>query len=186
MVWLRRLFAIAALLALLAGLAMLLLLLWRPAVERQLDASWREQLGGATILDRYPRADDNAAASVLERLEAAIGIEPAPQEGEGHRRPTPEAAALFKAASEKLSASVDPSRLPVDGTFPPVAPEVAAYLDFARPVLERLSALLRRDPAPLWRRDLALGIMVPSLRSSGRWCCNGSSCWRRASAYAWG
>ena len=134
---------------------------WKASVNRNLDATWRRELGGLSFLERYPKTADNAAVLELEALGAAIGIDMAPPETQGRSRPAPEAAQRFAAIKTPLEKLLAPSAQPEDGAIaaPPAA--LADYLGFARPTLLRVVEVLRRDPPPVWQRDLGLGFDAP-------------------------
>lgn len=163
--WLRRSLLALALLAVVAGAASLAFAQWKAGVDRDLDAAWRRSLGGRSFLERYPKTGDNATVRELEELGASIGIDLAPAEVKGRSRPAPEQARRFAAVKTPLRDLLDPAAQPEDGTLAAPPPAVAQYLDFARPTLLRIIEVLRRDPPPIWERDLGRGFeaKIPNL-----------------------
>lgn len=161
----RRISIGCALLAAEVAVALLAFLLWKASVDRDLDAAWRQSLGGLSFLERYPKSADNSTVRELEALGAAIGIDMAPAEAQERSRPTPEAEQRFTAIKAPLKELLDPGAQPEDGAIaaPPAA--LADYLDFARPTLLRAVEVLLRDPPPVWELDLGLGFgtRIPNL-----------------------
>lgn len=153
----RRLSIGCGLLAAAVAITLLAFPFWKASVNRNLDATWRRELGGLSFLERYPKMADNATVLELEALGAAIGIDMAPPETQGRSRPTPEVAQRFAAIRTPLKELLDPSAQPEDGAIAAPPATLADYLGFARPTLLRVVEVLRRDPPPIWQRDLGLG-----------------------------
>ena len=151
---LRRILAAAGLLV----LAFLALKSWRAFVDRRLDASWRQSLGGASFLERYPDVQDNATVRDLEKLGAAIGIDMAPADTPGHVHPAPGAARRFGAIQERLKSFLSTNELSTDGTFKPPSPELVAFLESVRPGLDAIRTRLAEGPPPVWARNLSAGL----------------------------
>jgi len=100
---LRRLVLTASLLVALCFLASFALTVWKASVDRQLGATWRRSLGGASFLERYPATQDNATVLDLETLGAAMGLDMAPADTPGRVHPTPEAVKRFEAIRKSLT-----------------------------------------------------------------------------------
>ena len=152
--WFLVAFGLFALMGLAGGIS---LPVWKASVDRQLDATWRKSLGGASFLERYPAIGDNSTVRDLEELGAAIGIDMAPVDTPGRIHPTATAAARFEAVKPPLKELLDASKCPTDGSLAPPAPALAAFLESARPGLNAIRARLTQGPPPVWERDLSPG-----------------------------
>lgn len=131
------------------------------AADRALEASWRQRLGGQSFLERFPQTEDNETVLELERLGTGIGLPMAPSDEPGRPQPTPEAAAAFAAIEESLAFVFEDARSTLDGAPPPVPADLRAFLDTARPTLDRIVALVVVGPLPVWRSNLAAGRARP-------------------------
>jgi hypothetical protein len=138
-------------------LASLALLAWKASVDRQLEAGWRQSLGGASFLERYPATHDNATVRDLETLGAAIGIDLASAHTRGHVYPTPDAAKRFQAIMGSLINFQRENGGPTEASLAPPPPELAAFLDSVRPGLDAIRKRLAQGPPPVWKRDLGAG-----------------------------
>jgi hypothetical protein len=85
--WLLIVLGSFALLGLAGGIA---LPVWKAAVDRRLDATWRKALGGSSFLERYPATTDNSTVRDLDGLGAAIGIDMTPPGTPGRIHPKAE------------------------------------------------------------------------------------------------
>ncbi|HEX4964511.1 MAG TPA: hypothetical protein VF173_27090 [Thermoanaerobaculia bacterium] len=130
---------------------------WKGAVDRRLDATWRKSLGGPSFLERYPATGYNSTVRDLDGLSAAIGIDMTSPETPGRTQPTAQAAARFAAVKKPLGELLDASKCPTDGSLAPPAPALAAFLEAARPGLNAIRARLAQGPPPVWERDLSPG-----------------------------
>ena len=149
-----RLFAFVLLLLGLGAVLASVILRSRAQTDRTLEAGWRKTLGGASFLERYPPAENNAKALELEAAGAALGLEMAPADAPGRSHPTRDAARRFEAIKTLLRNHLDPSVERDDGAFPAPPPALAAFLDRSRPGLDRIATLLLADPLPVWEFDL--------------------------------
>jgi len=154
---LRRLVLAASLLVALCFLASFALTVWKASVDRQLDATWRRSLGGASFLERYPATQDNATVLDLETLGAAMGIDMAPAETPGRVHPTPEAAKRFEEIRKSLTDFFNASKISTGEPLAPLPPELAAFLESIRPTLNAIRVRLAQGPAPVWARNLKAG-----------------------------
>ena len=130
---------------------------WKAAVDRQLDATWRKSLGGSSFLERYPATGDNSTVRDLEKLGAAVGIDMAPVDTPGRTHPDAREAARFAAIKKPLGELLDASKAPTDGSLAPPAPALIAFLESVRPGLNAIRARLGQGPPPVWERDLSPG-----------------------------
>jgi hypothetical protein len=154
---LRRLLFAAGLLVGLSLLGILALAAWKASVDRRLDERWRQSLGGASFLERYPAAQDNATVLDLEKLGAAIGVDMAPTDTPGRVHPAPEAAKHFAAINGPLKAFYTADRSATEASLAPLPPDLAAFLEAARPTLDSVRTRLAQGPPPVWKRDLSAG-----------------------------
>jgi hypothetical protein len=144
------------------GISFLVLLYWRARVDRQLDAAWRQRLGGESFLERYPATEDNGTVLALGRLGAEIGIDFAPSGAAGPIvRPAAEAAARYASVSEALRRFNHSLLQAEEAPAAAPSPELVAFAASVRPGVDRIVQLLLREPKPDWRRDLALGVEQP-------------------------
>jgi hypothetical protein len=142
------------LLGLIGGIA---LPLWKAAVDRRLDATWRKSLGGLSFLERYPATEANSTIRDLDGLGAAIGIDMAFAKAPGRIHPKAAVAARFDALKPQLTGLLRTSSSPTDGSLPPPAPVLAVFLDLVRPGLKAIRDRLAQGPPPVWERDLSPG-----------------------------
>lgn len=154
---LRRFLIAVGLLVGMGLLADLALTAWKASVDRRLDAGWRKSLGGASFLERYPAVPDNATVRDLETLGAAIGIEMAPVNTPGHIHPAPEAAKRFEVLKGPLKDFYAADRIATEASLAPLPPNLAAFLESARPTLDSVRARLAQGPPPVWARNLEAG-----------------------------
>ncbi|MFY9823459.1 MAG: hypothetical protein WAM82_18910 [Thermoanaerobaculia bacterium] len=154
---LRGLLLAAGLVVGLCLLGSLALTTWKASVDRRLDASWRRSLGGASFLERYPTTRSNATVRDLESLSAAIGIEMAVVLTPRSILPAPEAARRFEAVRAPLSAVYSAGRTATEASLAPLPPELAAFLDSARPGFDAIRKRLAQGPPPVWARNLEAG-----------------------------
>jgi hypothetical protein len=131
--------------------------LWKAAVDRRLDATWRKSLGGLSFLERYPATEANSTVRDLDGLGAAIGIDMAPAKTPGRIHPQAAVEARFAALKPQLAELLDASKCPTDGSLPPPSPALAAFLESARPGLKAIRDRLAQGPPPVWERDLSPG-----------------------------
>ena len=133
---------------------------WKASVDRRLDAGWRKSLGGASFLERYPAVQDNATVRDLETLGAAIGIDMAPVDTPGHVHPAPEAAKRFEALKGPLKDFYAVDRSATEASLAPLPPNLAAFLESARPTLDSVRVRLAQGPPPVWARNLEAGFEI--------------------------
>jgi len=155
--FLRRFLLAAGVLVGLSLLAALALTAWKASVDRRLDAGWRQSLGGASFLERYPAIQDNVTVRDLEKLGAAIGIDMAPADTPGRVHPAPETAKRFEAIKAPLKDFYSADRIATEDSLAPLRPELTAFLDSVRPGLDAIRTRLAQGPPPVWARNLEAG-----------------------------
>lgn len=129
--------------------------------NRELEAAWKEALGGQTFPEKYPPAEDSEVIVELRRLAARIGITTAHPDRPEQLRPSDDRREAYQAVQQAISEQYDRIRATTDGRWPAAPEEARVFLETSASTLDEIESLLQESEPGVLERDLLGGFSAP-------------------------